>query len=74
MHEHEDSARLDSSGEEAADHLELPVYIVLYQDLARDVSGFLAYHGYVAERVFLQNPVDEQYVELFKLGDGLTRL
>eukprot|EP00892_Ulva_mutabilis_P007770 jgi/Ulvmu1/5365/UM022_0159.1 len=58
-----------SMGIEGHGHRDLPLYIVLFQDMARDVSAFLTSHSYTIEQSFLQNPFDDQFVELYRLGE-----
>lgn len=48
-------------------HRELPTYIVLFQTMETIVLPFLREHGYQLEASFLQNPMEGQYVLLYKL-------
>lgn len=48
-------------------HRELPTYVVLFQDMESLVLPFLSEHGYQLEKTFVQNPMEGQYVVLYKL-------
>lgn len=60
------NCELDSN-ERAGHYRALPVYMVMFEDMARDVSAFLTEHGYFVEQTFVQNPFEGKYVVLYKL-------